>query len=198
MEEDLNKIVISAILCLVSICNMSCGQNKTRLTNKESENLPCIDSVLQARYEIKKNICFSTDIKTYKKFIQDNNDIRDWLSNMEEEKLSAYTINNGEDMYLILISTPIGATGIATSFYYWLLIDYNKKMVLKEIENLSQSTRSWFIENDKIHFIAFEFGNDFYHGERDYAKLPITATEYILDGNSLIEVSSLNVICSGI
>ena len=203
--ERLNKIIISAIICLTSICSISCTQNEAKLVSKKGEssikldeNLPCIDSILQERYKVKQNVCFSTDIEKHKKLIQENNEIEDWLYNMEEENLSAYTINNGEDTLLILISTPIGATGTTTSFYFWLIIDYNKKAIIKEVLSLSQNTRSWFIRNGQIHFVVFEFGEDFYIKERDYERLPITAIEYILNGDSLIETSLSNFICTGV
>jgi len=202
--ETQDKIIINIILCLVFFCNISCGQNKAKPTIRESENsirldenLPCIDSILQVKYEVENSICISTDIKKYRELIENNEGVKNWLFYMNEEELSAYTINKGKDAYLILISTPIGVTGITTNFYFWLLIDYNKGTILKEIVSLSQNTRSWFVKDDKIHFVAFEFGNEFYHGERDYAKLPIKVIEYILSEDDLKEISSTDVKVSG-
>jgi hypothetical protein len=181
---------------------MSCGQNKTRTTDKENPtkfdgDYPCIDSVLQVRYGTQKNICFSADIKKHIKLIRNNNDIMDWLNSMQEESLSAYTITNNENRYLILTSVPWGVTGIATNFLFYLIIDCNKGTILTKIESLSRKPRCWSIENDEIHFLAFEFGKDFHFRDCDWNNLPLIAIEYVLIGNSLIEVSSFDFMCNG-
>lgn len=203
--EERGKIIISVFLCLILLGSVLYRQDSTGVMNKEnevltapSENLSCIDSLLQVRRGIEKNICFPTDINTHKEFIQRNNEIQDWLSDMKEENLSTYTINSGEAMYLLFISTPIGATGVGSNFYSWLLIDYNKGLILKEIMSLSRSTRSLFVENGKIHFIVFKFGDDFFFGVRDFARLPITVIEYVLSQYGITKITTFDIICSEI
>jgi hypothetical protein len=185
---------------------MSCGQNKTRTTNKENENLietnsswPCIDSIMQARYGTQKRICFLSDIKKHKKIIKENPNIMVWLDEMQEEFLSAYTIENSENRYLILTSVPWGVTGTTTNFLFYLIIDCNKATIIEdEILSLSNGTNgtiNWFVKNDKIHFIAFEFGDEFYTTDCDWHNLPLKATEYVILGNHLYKDTSFEFRC---
>ena len=114
-------------------------------------------------------------------------------SNMESV---IYNLNNNVVKYLILSSTMIDATGLATNFYHWLFIDVTNEKVLEETLSLSKDRRSCFVEDNIIHFIVFKYGDEFYHGNRDYLNLPITTVEYIWDGNKLEKISSMNLICS--
>lgn len=157
--------------------------------------LPCIDSVLQVKCGTKESMKL-VNVRDYMELVKRNEKIKEWLSGMNEDELSVYTINNNVVKYLILSSTMIDATGLATNFYHWLFIDVTNEKVLEETLSLSKDRRSCFVEDNIIHFIVFKYGDEFYHGNRDYLNLPITTVEYIWDGNKLEKISSMNLICS--
>lgn len=199
--EGQNRIIFGIFLSFVSIC-ISCKQDKKITINREYSdmesviyNLPCIDSVLQVKCGTKESMKL-VNVRDYMELVKRNEKIKEWLSGMNEDELSVYTINNNVVKYLILSSTMIDATGLATNFYHWLFIDITNEKVLEETLSLSKDRRSCFVEDNIIHFIVFKYGDEFYHGNRDYLNLPITTVEYIWDGNKLEKISSMNLICS--
>ena len=63
--------------------------------------LPCIDSVLQVKCGTKESMKL-VNVRDYMELVKRNEKIKEWLSGMNEDDLSVYTINNNVVKYLIL------------------------------------------------------------------------------------------------
>lgn len=208
MEELSKYVVTGLILCLLCSCCGLCKHNRNEdracpedndVTLSGGDEPACFDSIFQSVKNVAKYASLTTNRNNqYKDLLQQNDRVNKWVSKVDSNRITIFTLGTRSDEYLILCSQQAASTGLASTFYDWLLIYINEGTVIQDgIKSLSQDGRSWFIKNDTIHFILLKYGNDFYHNDHNYDNLSLDIVEYIVDGDAVKEFASSNIICSG-
>ncbi|MBP1630472.1 MAG: hypothetical protein H6Q15_1365 [Bacteroidetes bacterium] len=186
--------------------------NQIVKNNTEEDNI-CFDSIFKAINGVDKfcNPLSNADVykyiyikngrynyeynEKYRNVFLNNDKVRQWLYDVKEDYLSFYSINVNSKEYLIMSSQYIGATGLASSIYNWIVVDMdNDKVICDRIKSLSYNYRSFFAKENSLHFIGFDFGDNFFEN-KDYESPDIKVYEYEMKNDTFIQLYSFNYKC---
>ncbi len=136
--------------------------------------------------------CFKQDFKPIQlqdyskyKYIMTNAYVIEWVKNIDEENIKIYLLSNGNREYLLLSSTIIAATGLASNYYNWLLINIkNNVIVKKDLMSLSDNPNSFYFRENHFYFIEYKLGKRFILN-KDYDKPDVERIRYIINNDKL-------------
>jgi len=122
--------------------------------------------------------------------------IKNWLRQINIDSIKVYNLNANNQFYFIVCSQMQAATGLATNFYNWLLVDAKKASIIGfNLMSLSDDIRMFYLKNGVFYSVLFCFGDDFYFKERDWNKPPIKVVTYKVEDNALKKVSQIDTFC---
>jgi len=118
-------------------------------------------------------------------YIMRYTEIKEWIKNIDEGNIKAYLLSNEKQEYLILSSTVLAATGLASNFYNWLLINIKKNVVIKKnLMSLSDNPNSFYFRKGRFYFIEYKLGERFIIN-KEYNNPDIEKIRYIVENDKL-------------
>jgi hypothetical protein len=113
------------------------------------------------------------------------------------DSIKVYSLSFNSQRYFIILCPEIyGATGLASNFYNWIVIDINTSSIIGlGLKTLSKDNRMFYFKNGAFYVVLFTFGDDFYFKERDWDNPPIKIITYKVQNNILTKVNQLQTKC---
>jgi len=122
--------------------------------------------------------------------------VKKWLQKIEIDAIKIYGLNSENQAYFIICSEEKEATGLASNFYNWVLIDAKKSSIIAlNLMSLSGDVRMFYLKDGTFYFTLFDFGDDFYHSERNWENPQIRVTTFKVHGTSLEKVDRTDTFC---
>jgi hypothetical protein len=122
--------------------------------------------------------------------------VKSWIEIANLKSLQVYYLHSDHKKYFLLSSEVIGATGLATNFYQWLIIDVNRYTVVSaNLLSLSNDASMFFFKEGVLNIKILDYGDDFFRKERDWNNVPIKVITYKEQGNTLKKVSQIDMFC---
>lgn len=146
--------------------------------------------------------CLKQDFKpiqlqNYSKYeyIMSHKCVIEWCKNIDEGNIKRYFLSDGNEEYLLLSSTTLAATGLASNYYNWLLINIKNNIVVKtDLMSLSDNPNSFYFKENHFYFIEYKLGKSFILN-KDYDKPDVERTRYIIINNKLNKKDSGEIKC---
>lgn len=190
-KEDTNQVIKNNTeeddICFDTVFKAIKGVDKfsNPLSNKDVYKYIYIKN---GRYNYEYN-------EKYRNIFLNNDKVRQWLYNVKEDYISFYSINVYSKEYLIMSSRYVRATGLASSIYNWIVVDMdNDKVICDNIKSLSYNYKSFFVKQNSLYFIEFDFGDNFFEN-KDYEYPDIKVCEYEMKNDTFIQLYSFNYKC---
>ena len=112
-----------------------------------------------------------------------NDDIRKWIKIIDVNSVRVLELSFDKKSYLLINSKIKAATGLASNFFSWVIIDATAgKVIGANLLSLSNDNGAAFIKNGELHFILFEFSEDFIR-EKDYENVSLAVVNYQFTGD---------------
>jgi len=122
--------------------------------------------------------------------------VKKWLQKIDIDAVKIYGLNAKNQAYFIICSEEKATTGLASNFYNWVLIDAKKSSITAlNLMSLSGDARMFYLKDGTFYFTLFDFGDDFYHSERNWENPQIRVTTFKVHGTSLEKVDRTDTFC---
>lgn len=122
--------------------------------------------------------------------------IKNWLQKINVDSIKVYNLNANNQSYFVVCLQMEAATGLASNFYNWLLVDAKKASIIGfNLMSLSDDIRMFYLKKGVFYYVLFSFGDEFYLKERDWDNPPIRIITYMVENRSLKKVSQLDTFC---
>jgi hypothetical protein len=128
-----------------------------------------------------------TQLQNYSKYeyIMRYARVKEWVENIDKGNIKTYLLSNGKREYLILSSTVLAATGLASNFYNWLLINIKNNVIVKtDLMSLSDNPNSFYFRKNHFYFIEYKFGERFILN-KNYNNPDIERVRHIVENDKL-------------
>lgn len=210
MVIKINMMILTILMtCICFFCNSSQKEENSRNEEKhfrstkmdihnqsiivpdstESDPNCCIDSLLiniDLHLYKQTEIGFEDGIKIIVKSdsiyrVIDGYKVEKWLKTIDIEFAKGFLYVNDNLKYIILISDPYKASGLASSFYEWLIYDDNTEQIYV---NNSISGRPeclyWDTKKKELRFLRFDFADSYWERPKTRYNIEFKIETYVL------------------
>jgi hypothetical protein len=204
-----NITIIGVLLLFCTYCKQKSDSNKSEEglmccirpvlpAAEKNESITLTKSISEGVYKIDDKILeiSKTHLTLDEKDLMSRDSIQHSIQLLNIDSIKIFTIKFKGRTYILIGSEIDQATGLATNFYMWVLIEISRdnNPIIKVI-SLCDDSKSIYIKDDQIFFMVFQFGDDFYLKERDFENVPIKITTLKIEDGYVSKIKETEVIC---